>query len=363
MRDLLLTMLHLAVMTATGCGPRGVRAVIAENLLLKQQLIVLRRARHRAPNLTLSDRLLCGFGSLFLSPGRFRKVAIGIRPSTLLAFHQALVRRKYRRLFSSNPSAKKPGPKGPSEALIQAIVELKSRNPRFGCPRIARVISHTFGVDIDKNVVYRVLAKHYRPAPGGTGPSRLSFIGHTTDRLWSVDLLRCESIVLRSYWVLVVMDQFTRRLVGVGVHRGPVNGADLCRMFNAAVHGWGTQRHLSTDHDPLFKAHGWTANLRILEIDEIKTVPHVPLSHPFVERLIGTIRREFLDHVLFWNACDLERKLADFQVYYNAARSQASLEGHTPLTFAGGHTVVRAELNNVRWVSHCRDLVQLPVAA
>src|SRR5882672_7359956 len=105
------------------------------------------------------------------------------------------------------------------------------------------------------------------------------------------------------------------------------------------------------------------ANLRILEIDEIKTVPHVPLSHPFVERLIGTVRREFLDHVLFWNARDLERKLADFQVYSNAARSHASLEGHTPLTFAGGRTVARAELNNVRWVSHCRDLVQLPVAA
>ena len=56
------------------------------------------------------------------------------------------------------------------------------------------------------------------------------------------------------------------------------------------------------NHDPLFEVHRSTANLRILEIDEIKTVPHVPLSHPFVERLIGTVRREFLDHVLFWNA-------------------------------------------------------------
>jgi len=67
--------------------------------------------------------------------------------------------------------------------------------------------------------------------------------------------------------------------------------------------------------------------------------------------------------VPFWNARDLERELADFQVYYNAARSHASLEGHTPLTFAGGHKVACAELNNVRWVSHCRSLVQLPVAA
>jgi putative transposase len=75
------------------------------------------------------------------------------------------------------------------------------------------------------------------------------------------------------------------------------------------------------------------------------------------------MRREFLDHVLFWNARDLERKLAEFQAYYNAARSHASLAGDTPLNFAGGHTLVPADLNNVRWVSHCRDLVQLPVAA
>src|SRR6476660_539911 len=106
MKELLLALLHLAVVTAKLCGPGGVRAVIAENLLLKQQLIVLRRARQRAPNLELSDRLICGFGSLFLSPGRIRKVAIGVRPSTLLAFHQALLRRKYRRLFSSSPCPK-----------------------------------------------------------------------------------------------------------------------------------------------------------------------------------------------------------------------------------------------------------------
>src|SRR6202790_5716878 len=153
MKDLLLTLLHLVVMTARLCGSGGVRAVIAENLLLKQQLIVLRRGRQRAPNLTLTDRLLCGFGSLFLSPGRIRKLAIALRPSTLIAFHAALVRHKYRRLFTSRSCPKKPGPKRPSEALIQAIVELKSRNPRFCCPRIARIISHTFGVDVDKNVV------------------------------------------------------------------------------------------------------------------------------------------------------------------------------------------------------------------
>ena len=140
--------------------------------------------------------------------------------------------------------------------------------------------------------------------------------------------------------MLVVMDPFTRRLVGIGVHHGTVTGVDLCRMSNAAIHGQGAPRHLSTDHDPLFEAHRWTANLRVLDIDEIKTMPHVPVSHPFVERLIGTIRREFLDHVLFWNARDPERKLAEFQTYYNEARGHASLEGHTPLSFPGEHTAM-----------------------
>ncbi|TDI23592.1 MAG: helix-turn-helix domain-containing protein, partial [Acidobacteria bacterium] len=121
--------------------------------------------------------------------------------------------------------------------------------------------------------------------------------------------------------------------------------------------------HLSTDHDPLFEDHRWHANLRSLAIDDVNTVPHVPLSHPFVERLIGTTRRELLDHVLFWNARDLERKLADFQAYYNAVRIHASLADNTPLGVAVRRTVARADLTDVRRASHCRGLVQLPMAA
>jgi hypothetical protein len=100
-------------------------------------------------------------------------------------------------------------------------------------------------------------------------------------------------------------------------------------MFNAAIHGQGAPWHLSTDPDPLFEAYRWRANLRLLEIDELKTAPQVPLSHPFVARLIGTMWREFLYDVPFWNARDAERKLAEFQVYDNAARGHASLEGHS----------------------------------
>ena len=94
-------------------------------------------------------------------------------------------------------------------------------------------------------------------------------------------------------------------------------------------------KHVSTDHDPLFRFHRWLANLRVLDIDEIKSVPYMPGSHPFVERLIGTIRREHLDRVFFWNAVDLARKLGKFSDYYNVHRVHRSLDGATPAQRAG----------------------------
>jgi transposase InsO family protein len=183
------------------------------------------------------------------------------------------------------------------------------------------------------------------------------------DSLWSVDLFRCESIRLQIHWVLVVMDQFTRRIIGFGVHSGDVEGVVLCRLFNRAIAGQGTPRYLSTDHDPLFEYHRWQANLRILEVETIKTVPYVPHSHPFIERLIGTVRREFLDHTVFWNARDLESKLATFREYYNQHRVYSSLGGATPAETHGETPMSRAEIDHFLWQSHCCGVFQLPVAA
>ena len=150
---------------------------------------------------------------------------------------------------------------------------MKRRNPTWGCKRIAQQMTLAFGVDIDKDVVRRILGTHFRPEFGSGGPSWLSFIGHAKDSLWSIDLFRCESAILRTHWVLVVMDQFTRRIVGFAVHRGVVDGVALCRMFGRAIRAQTLPKYLSSDHDPLYRFHQWQANLRILEVQEIKTVP------------------------------------------------------------------------------------------
>jgi hypothetical protein len=134
--------------------------VIAESLLLKQQLTTHSRSRQHAPNLSTQDRTVLGFLSLFLNPRRLARSAIIIR---------------------------------------------------------------------------RVLAIHYKPDPRNRGPSWLTTIGHAKDSLWSrdagpVDLLRCESTLPKSHWVMVVIDQYTRRIIGFSVHAGNVDGTALCRM-------------------------------------------------------------------------------------------------------------------------------------
>ena len=88
--------------------------------------------------------------------------------------------------------------------------------------------------------------------------------------------------------------------------------------------------------------------------------PAAPASHPFVERLIGTIRREYLDRVFFWNAVDLARKLEAFRDYYNGHRAIAGL---TPAQFAGALSPAPAALDHYGWQQHCQGLFELPIAA
>jgi transposase InsO family protein len=276
-----------------------------------------------------------------------------------MSFHRALVRRKYQLLFTPKRRGK-PGPKGPSPKLIAAICEMKRRNPSFGYQRIAQQLSLVFNTEVDKDVVRRVLARHFRPDPSDRGSSWLTFLGHSKDSLWCLDFFRCESLTLKSHWVMVVMDQYTRRIVGIAVNAGSLDGPTICRMFGRVLSQASiTPNAISTDHDPLFEFHRWKANLRILEIQEIKTVPHVPLSHPFVERIIGTIRREFLDHVPFWTSTDLERKLNAFSDYYNKARTHRSLDGAPPIPSLRR----RGTPHSIKWQRHCRGLYELPIAA
>ncbi len=169
MKDLIYLLFHLLTTLAKMIKPGGSRAIMAENLLLKQQLIIHSRSRQRAPNLTIQDRVLTRLLDTVSESRRIARSAIIIKPSTLLRFHTALKKRKYRLLYSPRGS-RKPGPKGSKQGSDKAIVEMKKRNPRFGCPRIAQQINLAFGLDLDKDTVRRILAIHYRPDPWRSWP-------------------------------------------------------------------------------------------------------------------------------------------------------------------------------------------------
>ena len=149
-------------------GAGGARAVVAESVLVKQQLLILNRSRSRAPHLHFTERMVASVCALLMHPSRLARSAIVLKPSTLLSLHRALTKRKCRRLFSPQ-IRKKPGPKGPSQDVMAAVVDMKQRNPTWGCPRIAQQIALAFGIPINKDVVRRILAARYQPKPDAAG--------------------------------------------------------------------------------------------------------------------------------------------------------------------------------------------------
>jgi len=109
---LLIFLVHALTTIARLLGPGGIKSPVAENLLMKQQLLVMSRSRRRAPALSPVDRFCLEWLTLFLTPRRWLRAAVAIKPATLLRFHQALIKRKYRLLFSSSRHGDRPGPQG-----------------------------------------------------------------------------------------------------------------------------------------------------------------------------------------------------------------------------------------------------------
>ena len=346
------------------CLPGGLRKIMAENVLIKQQLIVVRRSQRKCPHLSAVERLLLGFWALLMDPKRLLKSAVIIKPATLHKFQKWLIKRKYSKLFSPTKNGK-PGPKGPSQEVINLVLAIKTKNPGFGCPKIALIVENTFQIEFDKDDVRRILNRYFKPTQPvgpGDGPSWLTFFGDFKDSLWSLDFFRVESTSLQSHWVMVVMDQYSRKIKGFAVKAGSLSGIDIALMF-CEITGKTIPKYLSTDNDPLFKSSMWQFVIGGLEIETLKSEPGRPWTHPFVERLIRSCRREFTDHIFFFTEIDLRRKLKKYQAYFNEGRVHYSLNGKVPSQKAGEIEINKAEISNYRWNSYCHGRFQVPAAA
>src|SRR5262245_13618951 len=158
MIHLLILAVHLLATIAKLVRPGGVRAVVAESLVLKQQLLISSRARRRAPNLNSFDRFLLGLGSLFVPASRIPKLAVILKPRTLLRFHEALKKRKYRWLFSTG-GHRRPGPKGhrtnsstrtSSSSAAIPVLAVPASHSRLRVP-LASISTKTLSVGYSRN--------------------------------------------------------------------------------------------------------------------------------------------------------------------------------------------------------------------
>ncbi len=163
---------------------------------------------------------------------------------------------------------------------------------------------------------------------------------------------------------MVVMDPFTRKIVGFSVRQGSLSGGNICYMDSKIASGKDWPRYISPDHDPLFNYWLWKVNLENnFNIQEIKSAPYCPWSHPFIERLIGSWRREFTDYILFWSESDLLAKLLVFQEYFSFYRVHYNHGGETPNEITDERQLASIDLKNFKWKPVCGGMYYTPIAA
>jgi hypothetical protein len=220
---------------------------------------------------------------------------------------------------------------------------MKQRNAGFGCPRIAQQINKAFGVNIDKDVVRRVLAKHYRPAPYDGGPSWLTFLRHTIDSLCSITLFRRESILPRIHSILLAIRQCTRRIIGCGISGCHFNQSVFCSLFDTALTVVDASRSLRSIHDQPFSHH--RCRKKLLGVGRTQTVAIFPRAPPVTERRMRTRRRKHHDYHSNYGAIDLE------------AEHRALNNNHSLFLMPGPLDEIRAEkINRETALSHAERL-------
>ena len=313
----------------------------------------VRRPADGPRRLPSTDRFVLGLTTLFARPLPVAKLGAILKPATLLRFPRAPVDRKYRRPFVSIGTPTKPGPKGPSKEPVAAIIDIRRCNPGLRYQRIAEQNANTFGIDVDRAIVRRVLARRVSSGYSDSlDASSLTLLAHTKDSLGRVELFRCQSILFHGHWVLLLIDVLTRLIVGFGIDGEFIDGMTVCRMFTRAIAGTVLPKWISTDRDPLPRFRRWLASQRILDIEEIQSAPYASTPHPFGEHPIGATQRECQDRTFYWSSIYLEREFKVFRSCCSWARDHRAPNGTTPAHRTGSRSPSSAQFAGYVWKSH-----------
>src|SRR2546425_1499182 len=307
-------LLHLLRLLPFLCG--GHRQLALENLALRHQLAVYKRTVNR-PKLRSSDRLF--WVALSRVWAGWRQALAIVAPDTVLRWQRRRFRRHWTALCSRPPVGRPP-----VNVEIRALVtRMADANPLWGAPRIHGELQK-LGIDVAGRTVSRLIPKRCSP-PSQTWRTFLT--NHVRD-LVAVDFFTVPTVQLRVLFVLVVLAHQRRRVLHFNVTEHPTAAWTTQQLVDTFPDD-SAPSYLLRDRDSIY-GHAFRQRVKGMGIREVLTAPHSPWQNPYAERLIGSIRRECLDHVVVLGGRHLRRTLTRYFAYYHQARTHLSLDKDTP---------------------------------
>jgi putative transposase len=297
-------------------GVRTQRSLVLENLALRHQLAVLQRTAPR-PRLRTADRLLWVLLSRLWSG--WTDALLLVRPETVIRWHRTGFTQYWTRKSRGN------GPGRPTVAPeVRALIRQMSKaNALWGAPRIHGELQK-LGIEISQATVSKYVVRHRKP------PSQTwrSFLENHLGSLVSVDFFIVPTVTFKVLFVFVVLVHERRRVVHINVTDAPTAQWTAQQLVEAFP--WETApRYLLRDRDAVYGVV-FSSRAQAMGIHEVKAAPRSPWQNPYVERLIGTLRRECLDHMVVLNETHLRRLLRDYLAYYHSVRTHLSLDKDSP---------------------------------
>jgi len=294
------------------------RAVLqAEIIALRHQLHVLQRSRPQPRRLACADRALWVWLSRTWSG--WRTATVLAKPATVVAWH-----RQGFRLFWTWKSRRRAGRPGASAETRLLIRGMSEANPLWGAPRIHGELLK-LGIDVSQATVAKYMSRRRRPP----SPLWRTFLATHASQIVAADFFVVPTVTYRLLFVLVMLAHERRRLVHVAVTAHPT-AAWTAQQLREAFPDNDVPRFLLHDRDSAFAAVSTTING--MGIQDVRTAPRAPWQNGYVERVIGSLRRDCLDHVIVLNETGLRRVLRQYVDYFNHSRTHLGLAKDTPVS-------------------------------
>src|SRR5271169_848842 len=313
---MLISLTTLLATLSSICRSRA--AVELENLALRHQVGVLQRSARKRPRLTPVDRLFWVW--LSRSWSDWRSVLAIVQPDTVLAWH----RKSFRLFWTWKIRRGQRGRPTVSREVRALIRRMCRENPGWGAPRIHGELLK-LGIDIGESSVSKYMVRGLKP------PSQTwrTFLENHAQQLVAIDFFTVPTLRFQVLYVFLVLAHDRRRILHFNVTAHPTaewTGQQLREAFPFAR----LPRYLLRDRDAIF-GQDFREQVRDMGIHEVLSAPCSPWQRAYVEQVIGSIRRECLDHVVVFNAMSLRRILASYFTYYHRSRTHLSLGKDSPV--------------------------------